>query len=279
MSAAQERVLIVSGQEADREAVRLLLRSMGCGCVLVSTLEEAPGILNREPTTAAILDAQLATWDCEGSNDILREILLRLPGRIILLISEADDPRTIEFARAYSLPYIRRDRWAQELWGTLEALLSPAKETAGIKEVAQMVLDTFAQPQPAGVRISMTNTRHLLYETKVVYVDVSFELQPDAHSVLVGGQVLTKSEGRALQSAAIKIEGPQRPLGFATTNQLGEFLFEIGTESSIILEIEDRPGHHVTIHSPNLTWGLRDEPAREEKPGQGASEPSGGARG
>lgn len=267
MYMARHRVLIVSRQEANREAVRLLLGAMGCGWLLASTLEEALGILNRESVAAAIIDAPVETWDGENNNEVLREILLRLPARIILLVSEPGVPGSIEFARAHSLPYIWRDRWAQDLWGTLEALLGTPKTTAWMKEAAQLVLDTFAQPQLAETRFSMTSTRHLLYETKLVYVDVSFELQPGANSILVGGQVLTKNEKRTVQGAAIKMSGPQGPLGFATTNQSGEFLFEIGNERSVMLEIEDRPGHQVTIHSPILTWGPRDEPGRGEKLG------------
>lgn len=247
------RVLIVSDQEADREAIRLLLGSMGCRWILAANTEEAVTILNREPIAAAIMDARLAVWDSDKKNESLREILLRLPGRVILL-SEGDATGPIEFAGAYSLPTIKRERWAQDLWGSLEALLNLPATARLIKETAHLALDTLTQPLPQGIRQTQASIRHLLYETSALSVDVALERVPDSNSILLAGQVLTRfAPQRAFQGAPVALLAEDRLLGLATTNPAGEFLFEFEKEPNVTLEIEDRPSHCVRIHTPKLT--------------------------
>jgi len=262
MDPVRQSVLIVSDYEIDRETIPLLLGSMGCRWILTSTLEEAVGTLNRESIAAAIVDSRLMTVDSgEETNQVLREILVRMPGRVILLLNENCDPRMVEFATAYSLPFIKRDRWAQDLWVSLEALLRLRTVARLIKETARLALDTFVQPQPTGIRLAQTTTRHLLYETSSLSVDVSFESLPDSNSVLLGGQILTKREPeRLFDGVPVRLRGQERPLGFAVTNRSGEFLFEFEKEPYVMLEIEDRPNHCVTIYSPHLTCGKHDEP-------------------
>jgi hypothetical protein len=262
MDPVRQCVLIVSDYEIDRETIPFLLGSMGCRWILTSTLEEAVGTLNRESIAAAVLDSRLIISESEEEkNQVLREILVRLPGRVILLLNETCDPRMVDFARAYSLLLIKRDRWTQDLWGSLETLLRLPTVARLTKETARLVLDTFMQPQPAGIRHSQANTRHLLYETRSLSVDVSFEPLPDSNSVLLGGQILTEYEPKRLfNGVPVRLRGQERPLGFAVTNQSGEFLFEFEREPYVKLEIEDRPNHWVTIYSPHLTWGMHDEP-------------------
>ena len=262
MDPVRQSVVIVSDYEVDRETIPFLLGSMGCRWILTSTLEEAVGTLNRESIAAAIVDSRLIISDSEEEkNHALREVLVRLPGRVILLLNEAYDPRMVELATAYSLPFIKRDRWAQDLWGSIETLLRLPTVARLIKETARLVLDTFLQPQHAGIRHSQTQTRHLLYEANSLSVDVSFEPLPDSNSVLLGGQILTKHEPeRLFNGVPVRLRGQERPLGFAVTNQSGEFLFEFEREPDVKLEIEDRPNHCVTIYSPHLTWGMHDEP-------------------
>lgn len=265
-------MLIVSDQEADREAIRLLLGSMGCRWILAATTEEAVAILNREPIAAAIMDARLAVWDSAKKNESFREILLRLPGRVILL-SESDGTGPIEFAGAYSLPTIKRERWAQDLWGNLETLLNLPATARLTKETARLALDTLRQPLPQGIRDTQTNVRHLLYETSALSVDVSLERVPDSNSILLAGQILTRfAPQRAFQGTPVALLVGDRLVGLATTNPAGEFLFEFERDTNVTLEIEDRPSHCVKIHTPNLTaWATqRLRQSRADGPGKPA---------
>lgn len=267
----RQSVLIISGYAADRETIPLLLGSMGCRWILVPTLEEALATLNREPIAAAILDSRLVIVGSEEKNHILREILLRLPGRVILLSNEPYAPAAIDFAATYSLPFINRDRWAQDLWRGLETLLGQPALTERVEETARLALDTLLQPLPVGIRLSQANSRHLLYETSSLSIDMSFELLPESNCISLGGQILTKADPtRALTGAPVRLRGRARPLGFTMTNQFGEFFFQFEREPHVTLEIEDRPNHCVRIDSPNPTWTLegQTENAQRRERGQ-----------
>lgn len=257
----RQSVLIISNCDADRETLPLLLGSMGCRCTVASTLEDAVGILNRESAAAVIADSRLAIVDSVEKNQTLGDILARLPGRIVLLLNEPDDLAAIEFARAYSLPFIRRDRWAQDLWGSLETLLRRPSVTQRIKETARLAFDAFKQPLPAGIRFSQLSSRHLLYETNFLTIDLSFELLPDSNRLSLGGQILTNAYPKhALNGAPVRVRGRERPLGFALTNQSGEFTFQFEREPNVVVEIEDAPNHCVTLYSPNPIWPRQDRP-------------------
>jgi hypothetical protein len=269
----RQSVLIISGNAAGRETIPLLVGSMGCRWILAPTLEQALASLNREPTAAAILDSRLVISGPEEENEILREILVRLPGRVILLLNEPYDRAAVDFATAYSLPFINSDRWAQDLWGSLEILLRQSTIANRVKETARLALDTFRQPLPVGVRSSQTNTRHLLYETSSLSIDISFELLPESNSASLGGQILTNADPtRVLAGAPVRLRGLERPLGFAMTNQSGEFIFQFKREPNVILEIEDRPNHSVTVYSPNPIWHRED--GVQEDQGRDSGQPT-----
>jgi hypothetical protein len=169
------------------------------------------------------------------------------------------------------LPFIWRDRWAQDLWGTLEPLLHRPTTTHPIKEFARLALDTFRQPLPVGIREPQPSIRHLLYETNLLSVDVSFQRIQDSDSILLAGQIL-KRDGpeHTFTDVRVVLRGEKRLLGSALTNQAGEFLFEFENEPNVTLEIEDRPNHCVAIHSPCLNSGVEDEPQKVDE-GDGIS--------
>jgi hypothetical protein len=275
---SRRRVLIVSDQEADREVIRLLLGSMGCRWILASSTEEALAILNREPIAAAIVDARLAVGDSKKSNAHLREILLWLPGRVIQL-SESDANRMVEFADIYSLPSIKRDRWAQELWGSLEALLWLPEVARLSKETARLAVDTFTEPLPEGIRQSRPNSRHLLYETSALSMDIFLERALDSDAILLAGQILTRCSPQGpSHGTRVALLAEDRLLGLATTNQTGEFVFEFEKEPKVILEIEDRPSHCVRIHAPDLSsWWRRGKARRARVRGGDKPDPKAGA--
>lgn len=254
-----QRVLIISDNVQDRETMRLLLASMGCRWVLASSLEEAIRILSRGSVAAAVLDSRATSWEPGRKNENLHDMVKYLAGRLILVVGENNDPRAMGFAQGYSLPIVRRERWAQELWGSLEAWLHQPAIARLVKEAAQLIVDTFRQPLPAGIRHIRSSIRHLLYETSSHAVDVSFERVPDSNSIRLAGQIISNVEPqRSLNGVRVALLGAKGLLGVAVTNQSGEFLFEFEKEPKIVIEIEDTPNHRVAIHSPNLgSWAGR----------------------
>lgn len=256
-----QRVLIISDNARDRETMRLLLASMGCRWVLASSLEEAIRILSRGSAAAAVLDSRATSWEPGRKNENLHDMVKYLAGRLILVVGENDDPRAMDFAQGYSLPVVRRERWAQELWGSLEAWLHQPAIARLVKEAAQLIVDTFRQPLPTGIRHIRASVRHLLYETSSHAVDVSFERVPDSNSIRLAGQILSNVEPqRLLNGVRVALLGAKGLLGVAVTNQSGEFLFEFEKEPKVVIEIEDTPNHRVAIHSPNLgNWAGRGD--------------------
>jgi hypothetical protein len=259
----RQKVLIISADESDRETMRLLLGSMGCGWMLASRVAEALKLLSRETIAAAILDSRILSHHSLETNERWQDVVSFLPGRVLLLIGANDDARILNFVQENSLPSIKRDRLAPELWGSLEGFLrQPAGVSQGL-ETGRLTLDTFLQPLPVGIRYASAAVRHLLYETSSLSVDVSIERRPDSKSVALAGQILSKSATpRTFPGARVALIGHKGPLGFAVTNQSGEFLFEFEKEAKVVLEIEDASNHRVAIHSPSLSnWPAREEQA------------------
>ncbi|HKV25403.1 MAG TPA: hypothetical protein VJN93_12490 [Candidatus Acidoferrum sp.] len=229
---------------------------MGCQWVVGSNLKEALEVLNREAISVAILDSRCALADGDPEDRALREILVRLPGRVLTLTDEPRSPGSNNLVAKYSLPYVQRDRLAKDLWGCMEQLLHPRMIFPRIIEAARLILDSFLQPLPAGVRHSQGDERHLVYEAESLVVDLSIEHIPSTNHISLLGQILRKDKpDLPLNDVRVVLQGQRGPLELEVTNESGEFSFEIGREPNVMLEIDDRPNHCVTLVSPELRWG------------------------
>ena len=266
MYSLRQKVLIISADESDRETMRLLLGSMGCGWILASSVPEGLKILSQEPVAAAILDSAILSDSSIENNESWQDVVNFLPGRVLLLLRANEDARILEFVQMNSLPSMKRDRLARELWGNLENFLRRPAIAPQLSETGRLTLDSFLQPLPVGIRYARAGVRHLLYETNSLSVDISIERLPDSTSVSLAGQILSNDKPpRTFPGARVALRGHKGVLGFAVTNPAGEFLFEFDKEPKVVLEIEDASNHRVAIHSPSLSnW-----PAREEQAGSG----------
>jgi hypothetical protein len=277
----RSRVLIISRREEDRDTIRVLVGTMGCQWVLASDLKEALDILNKEETSAVILDSRCAINESGREDERLNEILLRLPGRVIVLADERSGVGTSDLVRKLSLPLVQRDRITQDLWVCLEALIRPRAAVLRITEEARLILDTLLQSLPAGIRYSQLNTRQLVYDADSLTTDISLERVPASNSILLVGQIMWKGEPELpCKGVAVVLQGQEGPLGLAVTNESGEFSFEFKKEPSVAIEIEDRANHCVTIISPGLDWDMKiesqsgDPAGREPSPGATAKKPA-----
>jgi CheY-like chemotaxis protein len=261
------RVLIVCDDEVDRDTLRVFVGTMGYQWMVASNLDEAVEILNREPTAAAILDSRHLTLEAGQENRSLREVLMRLPGRIIVLTKETSGDVMSEIARRYSLPIIQRERIAQDIWSSLETLLHPSTAMQRITEAARLVMDTLLMPLPEGIRNSRMDKRQLVYESESVTADIS--LEPRSESILISlvGQILRKTEPRRpLGGVSVVVEGREGLLGSAMTNEWGEFSYQMKSQPIIALELVVNPNHWVKIVLPELNPGSMDACTREEEP-------------
>src|ERR671922_47302 len=251
----QPRVLIICERAAERDTIRVLVGTMGCQWVLASGIEEALTLLGRERTSAALIELPSAISDPAKLEEGIRELLVRFPGRIIVLTDGTPAPLTNELFSKYSIPSVQRDRLAVDLWPRLESMVYPQLGSRRITRVARLVLDTFLQPLPAGIRDLQPDIRQLVYEAPALTADISFECSPNSPRMTLVGQVLrTKEPQVPLNGVSVVLKSRNGPLNVKMTNEVGEFSFEFQDERTVSLEIEISPNEWVLLITPPLDW-------------------------
>ena len=254
----QPRVLIICERAAERDTIRVLVGTMGCQWVLASGIEEALTLLGRERTSAALLELPGANSEPAKLEEGIRELLVRFPGRVIVLTDGAPGPLTNELISKYSIPFVQRDRLAVDLWPRLESMVYPQLGSRRITRVARLVLDTFLQPLPVGIRNLQPDTRQLVYEAPALTADISFEPSHNSPRITLVGQVLrTKEPQIPMNGVSVVLKSRNGPLNVKMTNEVGEFSFEFQDESAVSLEIEVSPNEWVLLITPPLDWAAK----------------------
>ena len=259
----QPRVLIICERAAERDTIRVLVGTMGCQWALASGIDEALALAGRERTSAALLELPGTKSDAVRIDQGLRELLVRFPGRVIVLTDESPSPMISELLSRYSIPTVQRDRLAVDLWPRLESMVYPQLGIRRITNVGRLVLDTFLRPLPAGIRYLQADTRQLVYEGPALTADIAFERFPDSNRTTLTGQIMrTPLPQIPLNGVPVVLKGQQGPLGLMITNEAGEFSFEFQSERSVSLEIEVSPNNWVLLMSPPLDWvgRAKDQP-------------------
>ncbi len=251
---------------AERDTIRVLVGTMGCQWVLASGIEEALSLLGRERTSAVLLELPGTLTDSVKLDQGIRELLVRLPGRVIVLADEKPTPVISELIFKYSIPFVHRNRLAVDLWPRLESMVYPQLGIRRITKVARLVLDTFLQPLPVGLRYLQADTRQLVYEAPALTADIAFERLPNSARTALIGQILRANVPQIpLNGVSVVLKGQKGPLGLMITNEAGEFSFEFQNERSVSLEIEVTPNDWVLLISPPLDWvGNRDDHTANE---------------
>ncbi len=265
----QPRVLIVCDRAAERDTIRVLVGTMGCQWVLASGIEEALALVSRERTSAALLELPGTISDPVKLDQGLREFLVRFPGRVMVLTDESPTPMISELISKYSIPFVQRDRLAADLWPRLESMVYPQPGIRRITKVARLLLDTFLEPLPAGIRGSQSGTRQLVYETESLTADMAFERSPDSTRTALLGQIMRNEPKIPVNGVPVVLKSRKGPLGLKMTNEVGEFYFEFQNERSVNLEIEVSPNDWVLLISPPLDpfGGREEETLSEFRPG------------
>ncbi|HUK26489.1 MAG TPA: hypothetical protein VLV49_18065 [Terriglobales bacterium] len=121
--------------------------------------------------------------------------------------------------------------------------------SAPAKGKVRLMFDSLLQPALAGVR-GPASDRQLLFETDELYIDLRLESHRRAAPARVVGQLLSRAaEPRAAGGKTIRLHRGQALLASTTTNEFGEFQFDlagsglsllIGSEDPIILPLAER---------------------------------------
>ncbi len=226
----QRKVLIIGEESYARDDVRVLLRSMGCQCVLASSVQVGLAALEEENPDAAIMDLHQMRTSAAHVVSGLDKIGPSLRGRVLLITGERIDPQVSDLINRYSLPCVPRDRLLQELWGCLESLLRPS---------------SLLLSQPPG--------RRLVYEAGNLMADLWIEPKTDSRRTALVGQLVDSAKpDRRLDRIPIVLRGQKGPIALATTNEFGEFDLDFDFEPTLTLEMETSRYQWVSLALPSL---------------------------
>ena len=253
------KVLIMCEEPSARDTMRVLLGSMGCQCVVASSVQQAIAVLEQEEPDAAIVDPRSPGFSADPVTSGLDKIYARLGGRVVVLAEQEKEQEFKELLERYCIPRVLKNRVLQELWGSLESLFRPKEVLRRIANAAQLVFDSFVQPMPAGVRgVAQVPARQLVYQSGSLMADLRIEPQNDFRNFAVVGQIVDSDRpGRRFDSIPVVLHGRKGPLALATTNKFGEFQFNFDFEPSVTLEIEVPGEPWVSVALPSLEWAKR----------------------
>jgi hypothetical protein len=264
------KVLMIGAHRLVLDNVRVLLRTMGCLCVVGSNVKEALALLEKERPDAAILDHHLLDSSPAEVSAALHTIALRLEGLVVVLTREQGDSGLLNVVDAYSLPKVPVDVLFQELWPCLDSLLHRNIAPRRVKHSARLVFDSFLQPLADGVRSGQALDHRLLYESGDVMVDLLLEPPGSSQHMKLVGQILDPTKpGPRVHSAPVVLQNKTEPIEIAITNELGEFQFDFDPGPNLKLEIGVRENHWLSLKLPDLKGAIHEiKEGRPEKQGK-----------
>jgi hypothetical protein len=122
----------------------------------------------------------------------------------------------------------------------------------------KLLLDTFLQPELAGVRSREFAVRQLLYGSGDYQIDIRIEPQEDSDKVALVGQVLNAGDvENYIDRAAVTLFQAGRVRAESFTNRFGEFRLECELESGLQLRV--RLSHGTELRVPVLEPTLPED--------------------
>jgi hypothetical protein len=131
----------------------------------------------------------------------------------------------------------------------------PEKSRSHMREIAELVFDSYSQPQVAGVRSSATAPRQLLYRAGAVMIDMKMQVagEPDRFALI--GQVVTSGEKKhALRQMPVHLLSGTDELACTATNQFGEFYLEHEKGRDLQVSLEVSSDRNVFIPLDECIW-------------------------
>jgi hypothetical protein len=161
-------------------------------------------------------------------------------------------------------------KWMGE-FGSEEALNEPpinavriAKSALGgsieeprnvMHEIAELIFDTYAQPQVVGIRSTAAAPRQLLYRAGPLMIDMRLQMVGDAERFALMGQVLTGGEKKhALRQVPVHLLSGTDELAATSTNQFGEFYLEHKASRDLQVSLEVSSEKSVFIPLDESIW-------------------------
>jgi hypothetical protein len=138
---------------------------------------------------------------------------------------------------------------------------APKREKAGvrIREIAELVFDSFLTPQLAGVRSAAgVGSRQLLYRAGEVMIDVRFEANEESERFALTGQVFREQGSKVgMTRVPISLISGKNELARTATNQFGEFYLEHeSADKNLQVSLEVHPEKDVFIPLDESVWRI-----------------------
>src|SRR5215475_4839648 len=109
------KVLVISERLPERESICVLVGTMGCQWMVVSSVEDALANLQGERLSAAVLDLPKAVFDPRKMSQHFPELLDQMQGRLVVLADETGTSEIGDLEKKYSIPFVQRDRFMVDL--------------------------------------------------------------------------------------------------------------------------------------------------------------------
>jgi hypothetical protein len=114
----------------------------------------------------------------------------------------------------------------------------PQKRRGVVREIAQLVFDSFREPVLAGVRGGHTPCRRLMFRAGEVMIDLSMEATARHSQILLIGQVLdTATSGIGIGDVPVHLLNGRDTLAETATNLYGEFQLECSENKNLQISI------------------------------------------
>jgi hypothetical protein len=126
-------------------------------------------------------------------------------------------------------------RWARALFSSERAVAS----ARGARPfIAQLVYDSLAAPELAGMRAQHRISRHLLYEAGVFGLDLRLEYQRGSPRVTLVGQILDRQRPeRSMSDVSVQLVRGRTEIGRGACNRFGEFQVDFEPDGRLRLYV------------------------------------------
>lgn len=124
-----------------------------------------------------------------------------------------------------------------------------ARETKGsILRIPRLVLDSFWQMAPAGVRSGAHAPRHLLYTSEDVAIEMQLEREPNSETMSVTGLVSNVAVGpKSVAGIPVRLTTGHGEIAAASTNKFGEFRLAFIPEDDLRFNLDLQNGEVIAI--------------------------------
>jgi hypothetical protein len=140
------------------------------------------------------------------------------------------------------------------------AVAPPASRrvTERTAEIAQLIFDSFAQPQLEGVRSEQVTTRQLMYKAGSLLIDMQLQPLENSSWSSLTGQVMNENQAdREVDTLHVHLLSGRKELAHTHTDRYGEFYVEYDPQRDLQLSLEVSPDKDVFVPLDEALWRTR----------------------